>query len=176
MPDPVIFAEVTPDGEIAWEMEVVGGNGTYYWAHRVERFYEAPLIKVHDSTFDSTAQTLLANISTWNCVKQMATSDGSLTALVNGDVFHQEDFEFRPQWLDTNLEISLNNLPTNVNTIEIVIENSDGITNSVYVVGNAPQYVDPVFYGLIGIMVAIPVVLRILVKTGRLTKIRNGGT
>ena len=173
--DPVIFTEVTNDGTIAWELQVLGGNGTYYWAHRVERFYQQPLIEVHDSTFDRTTQTLVASISTWNCVKQMATSDGSLTVLVNGAVFHQEAFEFQPQWLDTNLEISLSNLPTNVNTIEIVIENSDGIFNSVYVVGNEPQSVNPVSYILVGLMVAIPVVLVVLIKNGKLTKIGKGG-
>lgn len=174
LPDPVIFAEITPDGEIAWEMEVLGGNGTYYWAHRLERFYEAPLIEVHDSTFSGTALTFSANISTWNCVKQMSTSEGTLSVLVNGDVFHHEIFDFQPQWIETNLEISLTNLPTDVNTIEIVIENDDGITESVLLVGSITQPFDSIFFVLAGIMVAIPVVLVILIKTGKLTKISNG--
>ncbi|MFX1579874.1 MAG: aryl-sulfate sulfotransferase [Promethearchaeota archaeon] len=171
---PVILAEVSRAGEIVWEVQLIGGEGTYYWAHRVERFYETPLIEVHDSIYDGTSQTLFVNMSTWNCVKQMYSSAGSLAVLVNGDVFYQEDFEFLPQWLETNLEISLSSLPTIVNTIEIVIENSDGITNSVYVVGSGPQSVDPVFFVLVGLMVAIPVVLVVLVKTGRITKIRGG--
>ncbi|MFW9849424.1 MAG: aryl-sulfate sulfotransferase [Candidatus Thorarchaeota archaeon] len=171
---PVILAEVSRAGEIVWEVQLIGGEGTYYWAHRVERFYEAPLIEVHDSIYDGTSQTLFVNMSTWNCVKQMYSSAGSLAVLVNGDVFYHEDFEFLPQWLETNLEISLNSLPTIVNTIEIVIENSDGITNSVYVVGSGPQSVAPVFFVLVGLMVAIPVVLVVLVKTGRITKIRGG--
>ena len=172
-PDPVIFAEVTRDGTIAWELQVLGGNGTYYWAHRVERFYDAPLIEVRESVYDPATQSFTANISVWNCVKQMSTSEGELRVIVDGVNLHSETFEFQPQWISTNLEISLDNLPSSVTTIDILIENSHGIESSLRVHGNEPQSMNPVFYILGGIMVAVPIVLVALKRTGTI-KISRG--
>ncbi|MFW9913564.1 MAG: aryl-sulfate sulfotransferase [Candidatus Thorarchaeota archaeon] len=172
-PDPVIFAEVTRDGTIAWELQVLGGNGTYYWAHRVERFYDAPLIEVHESVYDPATQSFRANISVWNCVKQMSNAGGELRVVADGVNLHSETFEFQPQWIPTNLEISLDNLPSSVTTIDIVIENSDGIESSLRVHGNEPQSMDPVFYILGGIVVAVPIVLVALKRTGTI-KISRG--
>ena len=167
-PDPVIFTEVTKDGEIAWELQIRGGNGTYYWAHRLERFYEAPLVKIHESTYDQTTQSFTANISVWNCVKQMVASSGEMHVLVNGIDFYNESFEFQPQWIENTLEISVDNLPSNVNSIDIVIVNEDGIQNSVRVIGTESQSTDPVFYILAGTAVAIPVILVVLIRMGKI--------
>jgi hypothetical protein len=167
-PDPVILTEVTRDGIIAWELQILGGNGTYYWTHRLERFYETPLIKVHESTFNSAAQTLTANISVWNCVKQMATSSGEFTVLVNGNEFYNGTFEFQPQWIATNLSISLTNLPSNVNSIDIVIRNSDGIESTLRIFGSEPQFIDPTVYVGVGMIIAVPVATVVLIRTGRI--------
>jgi hypothetical protein len=167
-PDPVILTEVTRNGTIAWELQILGGNGTYYWVHRVERFYEAPLVKVHESVYDPATQSFTANISVWNCVKQMTTSSGELNVLVNGNEFHNEAFEFQPQWLATNLNVSLTNLPSNVNSIDIIIENSDGIESILRVYGNEPQFIGPIIYVVVGIVVAVPVVTLVLIRTGRI--------
>lgn len=169
-PVPVIFAEVTREGEVAWELQILGGNGTYYWTHRLERFYEAPLIKVNEQSIEINSHFLYANISTWNCVKQMASSSGTVKVLVDGIEVYQDAFEFKPQWIETTLEISLDDLPTSPNIIEIRIENSDGIENRVLVYGNEPQSVDPVFYILIAGIVAVPVALIALVKTGKIRR------
>ncbi|MFX1579875.1 MAG: hypothetical protein ACFFBJ_09535, partial [Promethearchaeota archaeon] len=98
-PVPVIFAEVTREGETAGEIQILGGNGTYYWAHRLERFYETPLIEVNEQDVDLSTHSLSANISVWNCVKQMATSSGEVKFLVEGSEIYQDTFEFQPQWL-----------------------------------------------------------------------------
>jgi hypothetical protein len=169
-PDPIIFAEVTRDGEIAWELQVLGGNGTYYWAHRVERFYETPLIELQNQVLDINAGTLYLNLSTWNCVKEMFSTDGEIRVIVDGSEVYQDTFEFQPQWIATNLEVSLSDLPTNIRYIELQVENSDGILKSVVIYGSInPQSVDPAFYVLVGIMVAIPVIVVIsLIGTGRI--------
>jgi hypothetical protein len=169
-PDPIIFAEVTPDGEIAWELQVRGGNGTYYWAHRVERFYETPLVEIQDQVLDINAGALYLNLSTWNCVKEMFSTDGEIRVIVDGIQIYQDTFEFQPQWIPTNLEISLSDLPASIRYIELQIENSDGILKSVVIYGSIEsQSVDPVFYILAGIAVAIPVIVVItLIRTGRI--------
>ncbi|MFX1580091.1 MAG: aryl-sulfate sulfotransferase [Promethearchaeota archaeon] len=169
-PDPLIFTEVTRDGEIVWELQILGGNGTYCWAHRLERFYETPLIEVQNQAIDINAGTLYLNLSTWNCVKEMFSTDGEIRVIVDGTEIYQDTFEFQPQWIATNLEVSLSNLPTNFKYIELQVENSDGILKSVVIYGSMnPQSVDPVFYVLAGIMVAIPVIIVIsLIRTGRI--------
>ncbi|MBS3795778.1 MAG: aryl-sulfate sulfotransferase, partial [Candidatus Thorarchaeota archaeon] len=44
--EPVIMTEVARTGEIAWELRVPGVNDTYYWVHRLERFYDKPKIQI----------------------------------------------------------------------------------------------------------------------------------
>jgi hypothetical protein len=169
-PDPVIFAEVTTNGEIAWELQIRGGNGTYYWAHRLERFYETPLIEIQNQVIDITAGTLYLNLSTWNCVKDMFSTDAEIRVIVDDAEIYQDTFEFQPQWIATNLEVSLSNLPANIKYIELQVENSDGILKSVVIYGTIePQSVDPVFYLLAGVMVTIPVIIVVsLIRTGRI--------
>ena len=165
-PDPIIFAEVTRDGTIAWELQVLGGEGTYYWAHRVERFYEAPLVTINDKTLNLNLHSLTLNISTWNCIKEMFSTDGEVRILANGKEIYQDTFQFRPQWLPSVIQISLNNLPANVKTIELQIENSDGIIKSVMIYGTLePQSIDPIFYVIAGIAVAMPVISLIRIRT-----------
>ena len=165
-PDPIIFAEVTRDGTIAWELQILGGEGTYYCAHRVERFYETPLLQINDKTLNLNSQSLSLNISAWNCVKEMFSTNGKVRILVNGEELYQNTFQFRSQWLPSNLLISLSNLPTDVKTIELQVENSDGIIKTVMIYGTLePQSIDPIFYVIAGIAIAMPVILLIRVRT-----------
>ena len=131
--DPVIITEVTKEGNIAWELQIPGDNETYYWVHRIERFYEQPLIKIHEKSIDLSAGTLYLNISTWNIFKQDAISIGTSRILADGEVIFSDTFEFLPQWQSNGLEITLDNVPSNSQNIELVIENSDGITNNVII-------------------------------------------
>jgi hypothetical protein len=169
-PDPVIFTEVTRDGEIAWELQILGGNGTYYWAHRLERFYEAPLIEIHNQDVDINAHSLSLNLSTWNCMKQMYATEGEVRVIVDTTEIYVDTFEYQPQWLPTTLDISITNLPTSISYIEIQVENCDGIFQSVVIYGSiGSQIVDPMIYLFAGIAVAIPAVVVIgLIRIGRL--------
>ncbi|MFW9786930.1 MAG: aryl-sulfate sulfotransferase [Candidatus Thorarchaeota archaeon] len=178
VPDPVIITEVTESGSIAWELQAPGENNTYYWTHRVERFYEAPLIHVDNSSMDIDleAGTLNLELTTWNSYKVDATTNGTLKVLVNGNERYSELFQFLPHWLPNNFEISLSNLPTNVNYIQITVTNDDGSVGSLVVYGELPT---PMQFGLalpltITIAVAIPVVIVVLNKTGRLNLRRSG--
>ena len=103
-------------------------------------------------------------------MKEMFTTDAEIRVIVDGTAIYQDTFEFEPQWIATNLEVSLSNIPTSFGYIELQIENSDGIIKSVVLYGTIePQSVDPVFYVLVGIMVTIPVIIVIgLIRTGRI--------
>ncbi|MFX0062301.1 MAG: aryl-sulfate sulfotransferase [Candidatus Hermodarchaeota archaeon] len=171
--DPVIITEVTKDGQIAWELQIPGVNNTYYWVHRVERFYEKPLISVHTQSIDLNEGVLWLNFSTWDIFKQEATSPGIVRIFADAQEIYQESFEFLPQWQPITLEITMNNLPSNVRVVMLIIENIDGIKNSVIIyqeTGYPLQYSDvPLIIG--GILFAIP--LLNLLKKIRKRNTRN---
>lgn len=133
--DPVIITEVTKCGQIAWELRLPGVNDTYYWAHRLERFYERPLVRIHNSFIDTSQQKLLLNLTTWDCIKRDTPTSGVLRILVDGAEFYEQSLEFLPLWLPKNIEVNLTDVPTNPASIELVIENADGIAASMLLFG-----------------------------------------
>jgi hypothetical protein len=173
IPDPVILTEVTRAGEIAWEMRIDGTNNSYYWAQRVERFYEKPIIQVNHKSVDVEAGTLHLNISTWNTYKEFAYSSGTVRVLGDGVELYSEDFDFLPQWQPTVLNINLDNIPAGISRIEVVVENADGLVRSVLIYGQPISNLLPIIAlvaALAGIIIIIPVVYY-LRKRGKL-----GGT
>jgi hypothetical protein len=173
VPDPVIITEVTPDGEVAWELQVPGENGTYYWTHRIERFYEAPLISFDNETsdIDVTDGTLHLNLTTWNSYKVDGIRSGTLKVLVNGNERYSESFDFLTHWHATHLEVSLNDLPTNVNYILVSITNDDGLEGTLLIYGELPNphgQIGIIVPLVFGIAIAIPVLIVVFIKTGRL--------
>ena len=170
-PDPVILTEVSPDGDIVWELQICGGNGTYYWAHRLERFYEEPQIQVNSQDLNLNLRTLSLNLSLFNNVKQMCSTSGEIRIIVNGDEIYQDTMTFQPQWIPAVESVDLANLPNSVNYIELQVENSDGAIASLMIYGQLPgtgASLDPVILSIVVLMVAIPVAIIILVKSGKL--------
>jgi len=173
VPDPVIITEVTPTGEVAWELQVPGENQTYYWTHRVERFYKAPLIDVDNSTLDVdlTSGNLYMNLTTWNSYKIDGITNGTLKVIVNGNELYSESFEFLTHWQPNNFEVSLADLPGNLNYLYVSVTNDDGQEGIFLIYGELPKPVSPMnftFPLIVGAAVAIPVVIVFLIKTGRL--------
>ncbi|TFG32890.1 hypothetical protein EU527_09155 [Candidatus Thorarchaeota archaeon] len=172
--DPVIITEVTRDGEVAWELMVPGANNTNYWTHRLERFYNAPIIKVDNNSldFDSTERTLSLNLSVWDTFKQDAPSPGHLKIRVNGIEIYNEAFDFLKQWQETELQVSLTELPASVNYIQLIIENADGLQGIVLLYGIVPEGT-PTTSLIIPFMVVtaivVPAIFLVLIKTGRLS-------
>ncbi len=160
--DPVIITEVTKNGTLAWDLQIPGKDNSYYWVHRVERFYEKPLISIHDQSIDLDKGTLWLNLSTWNTIKQETTSPGITRIIVDDQEIYQESFEFSPQWQAKSFIIAINDLPPNSNTIKLVIENSDKITNTLILISNPSSSFlpyGPIILILGGVMVAIPSVI-----------------
>ncbi len=173
VPDPVIVTEVTPDGEIAWELQVSGANQTFYWTHRLERFYKTPLVSlVNESlSLDLNTGSLSLNLTTWNNFKKDGTSSGTLKIIVNGNELFTESFEFLTHWQANDFQISVSNLPSNVNYIQVSVTNDEGLEGTLLIYGelpSVPSQVDIVLPLTIGIVVAIPVILLVLIKTGKL--------
>ncbi|MFX0126402.1 MAG: aryl-sulfate sulfotransferase, partial [Candidatus Hodarchaeota archaeon] len=166
--DPVIITEVTNDGKIAWELQIPGFNETYYWIQEVERFYERPLISIHNQSLDLNERFLQINVSVWDVFRHEATSSGILRIIANNQEIYQESFEFLPQWQPKTFEITVNSLPNSVNSIELIIENSDEIKNTVVIYkkpGDVLSQFGSILLLLGGFMVAMPVILVIWKKT-----------
>ncbi|MFX0045239.1 MAG: hypothetical protein ACFE8Z_05285, partial [Candidatus Hermodarchaeota archaeon] len=125
--DPVILTEVTPEGEIAWELQILCNNNTCYWVQRVDRFYEKPVIEVNDHALTLSEGDLWLNVSVWNGFKQDVSSPATLRLLADGQEIYEETFEFLPHWQENSFQFSVTNIPSNSKLIEIVVENSDGI-------------------------------------------------
>ncbi|MCG3220332.1 MAG: aryl-sulfate sulfotransferase, partial [Candidatus Heimdallarchaeota archaeon] len=125
--DTSLITEVSKSGEIVWELSISGVDLTYFWIHRLERFYEGPLINVEESTIDLENGEINLNITTWNSYKIDAKTNGSIKVLVDRKVVFQDDYFFLPQWQPNNMLISLQNIKSNAKRIEIVVENQDGI-------------------------------------------------
>ena len=160
--DLVIITEVTKSGTIAWELQIPGVDDSYYWVQRIERFYEKPLISVHNQSIDLKKGTLWINLSTWDTIKQEFVSPGKLQVIIDGQEIYQESFEFSPQWQATTFEISIDDLPSSIRTIKLIIENSDGISNTAILyqkLSSSFLPLGPIILLLGGIMVAIPSIL-----------------
>jgi hypothetical protein len=160
--DPVIMTEVTEGGTIAWELQIPGIDNSYYWVHQVERFYEKPLITVHDQSIDFDKGTLWVNLSTWNTIIQDMVSPGTITISVDGEELYQKAFEFSPQWQPTSLEFSIENLPSTAKTIKAIITNEDEISHSLILyqrVSSSFLPLGPIILLLGGIMVTIPSII-----------------
>ncbi|MFW9964852.1 MAG: aryl-sulfate sulfotransferase, partial [Candidatus Sifarchaeia archaeon] len=178
VPDPVIITEVTQSGEVAWELQVPGANKTYYWTHRLERFYPAPLIHVDNESIelDLNAGTLSLNLTTWNSYKIDSKTSGTLKVIVNGDEYISDSFEFQTHWQPNNFEISLTDLSSEVDYIQIKVANDEGQEGNLVVYGvlpNPPLIFDLVLPVAIGLIIIVPVVIIILVKKGKLN-LRKG--
>lgn len=160
--DPVIITEVTNDSEIAWELQIPGINNTYYWVQRMERFYEKPLITIHNQSIDLNKGVLWINLSTWDTFKQEATSPGIIRIIANREEIYQESFEFLPQWQPNTFEITVNNLSSDVKVVEMIIENNYGIENSLIIYQKSrDQFLlySGVFLIIASMMVAIPSII-----------------
>lgn len=165
--NPPIVTEVTKEGKIAWEMYIPGKNNAYYWVHRVERFYEKPIVIIHNQSIDLNRGDLWLNFSTWNTFKQEATSIGEFNIIVDGQEFYQESFEFLPQWQQNTFNLSFNDLPSKANVIELIVENDDNIQNIIVIYKKTSDFNSQ--YGSIllilgGLLVATPITVFSLKK------------
>jgi hypothetical protein len=173
VPDPVIITEVTPAGDIAWELQVPGENETYYWTHRVERFYEAPLIDVDNDTLDIdvASGTLYFNLTTWNSYKVDGATNGTLRVIVNGNELYSDSFEFLTHWQPNTFEVSLTDFPNTVNYILVSVTNDDGQEGIFLLYGELPEIalqIDLMIPLIVTIAVAVPIAIVILVQKGKL--------
>ena len=125
--DPVYLTEVTPNGEIVWELMIDGFNNTYFWIQNFERFYETPVIDIQSSVLDVENGILNIDLNTWDCYKRDYTTNGTIRIIADEEIIYEDDFIFDSYFKSNSLNIALTNVPSNVKYLAIVIENQDGV-------------------------------------------------
>ncbi len=175
--DPVYLTEVTPNGEVAWELMIDGFNNTYFWIQSFERFYEKPVIEIQSSTLDLESGALDLNLLTWDCFKRDYDTSGTIKIVADEQVIYENTFTFDAFFKSNALNISLTNVPSNAKFLAIVVENQDGVQGVEVLLDKAAQ-VTKILVGTlvpvltIGILVGTYFILR---KTDKLPKFLKRG-
>ena len=125
--DPSYIVEVTPDGEIAWELMIDGYNNTYFWIQNFERFYEKPVIDIQASTLNLETGDLNMDFLTWDCYKKDYDTLGTVKIIADEEIIYEDSFIFEAYFKSNSLNISLTNVPSDVKYLAVVIENQDGV-------------------------------------------------
>ena len=125
--DPIFITEVTPGGEIAWELVIDGENITYFWVQNFLKFYEKPTINIQENFIDVSNGILNLNFSVWDCYRRDYATPGTVYVIVDNEEIYSDTFEFPAHWKAHSLSISLDNIPKDAKSIELIIENQDNI-------------------------------------------------
>jgi len=85
-----------------------------------------------------------------------------LRIIADNQEIYQDSFEFQPHWQPKTFEITVNNLHSSVNSIEIIVENNDEIKNTMIIYENPESFFSQ--FGAIililgSFMVAVPVII-----------------
>ena len=126
-PDPTYLTEVTPTGQIAWELELQGINNIYSWVYTAERIYSQPIISITQQTLNPGNNSLNINLMVWNNVEQSYETPGIVELTSGSNLLYNSSFEFNPNWIATNLTIALNNWTSTAQPLNLVFENEEGI-------------------------------------------------
>ena len=127
---PAYTTEVTPNGDIVWEF-VFNASSLY----RFERFLETPLIEFVniESTIKIGDDDTTFNLSVWDNFKSRIYTNGSLSIYDDEDnLLLEKDFKFLPHWQETQLNFSISalTLTAGIYTLNIVVENSAGLSTT----------------------------------------------
>ena len=123
---PAYTTEVTPNGDIVWEF-VFNASSLY----RFERFLESPLIKLTSNqlTIKEGDPIPTIELSVWDNFKSRIYTDGSLSIYDDEDnLLLEKNFQFLPHWQETEVDFSISDLTAGTHDLEIVIENSAGLS------------------------------------------------
>lgn len=117
--------EVTPAGEVAWEIAVDS-----YGMDRVVVFYDRPIIELNAISWSDA--TLSVDLSTWNSYNNMLEVPATVTLMQNNAVQETVNFEFKRYWQPTLLNLSFT-VPTisSTDSFKLVIENEEGLSSVV---------------------------------------------
>lgn len=124
---PTHLTEVTPEGEIAWEMKFDHLPEIRTKFYQVERFFKAPLIKIN-KVADKTEEEgkIEVNLSVWNTYRTRYPSKGRIYFDLKNEILINESFYFQPHWQETKLTYEIPYQNSGVDVLKVIVENSDG--------------------------------------------------
>ena len=145
--DPTYVTEVTPEGEIVWELNLTGTG-----ADRTEEFYEAPLIKIAQTTFNLAQNNHNITFSVWNSYRNRLPVTGYVRILDNNTILAEQEIEFKNHWQETIINFDLSSLPAGKRNFTLQLENNDGLITSISIIIDMKNTL------LIGLGVGIPLI------------------
>ena len=132
--------EVSPSGELVWEIELsnetIGQWGSYRW----ERFFESPIIEFpglnHNISKGDDAAFL--EFSVWNSFRSTMFTDGNIKLFDDeSNLLLDKDFKFEMYWQETLISLdavdldAVFNLGSEVHEITFVIANDGGLETEI---------------------------------------------
>ena len=123
------ITEVSPKGEIVWELTMNDDKDYYYRGFKVERYYSSPLIKLEsNSLFYEEGDTASFKVNVWNTVKLKQHSNGNLKLMNGTEELFNLPFQFKPYWQKNELQVSTSkSLPPGTYNLDLVLTNNEGL-------------------------------------------------
>jgi hypothetical protein len=129
---PIYITEVTPSGDIAWEIEFQNTTEYYYWIYRVQRYYDAPVVSLSIDMNQELVESPLGvsgvtlGLQTWNSFNENHESTGTVRLSDGAMVILEQEIIFTPYWQATALDLELPTLSPGSHNLTVEVENSDG--------------------------------------------------
>ncbi|MFW9906227.1 MAG: aryl-sulfate sulfotransferase [Candidatus Thorarchaeota archaeon] len=125
---PAYYTEVTPEGEIVWELAFNSSRDREWKGYRAERYFTEPLIEITNFTNKiNEGNDVHIELSTWNTFRNKYHYNGTIQIKNGTAVLIKEDFQFLPFWQETKLLYNLSSFKAGNFTLQIIIENQDGL-------------------------------------------------
>ncbi len=124
---PTYLTEITPGGEIAWQMKFDHSSEIRVHFYGSERFFEGPLVKIRK--YSEERENFSIDLSLWDTYRTRYHSKGKIKVLTaDHSLLMEKAFEFLPYWQETALSLEIPYPALNKSDLKIIVENADGKT------------------------------------------------
>ena len=135
------LVEVNSTGDIVWEMNVLPTLDYNYDIYRTQRFCFSPVIQTLQALEASLNESININWSIWYDCYTNENMNGSFELWLNNNLIQNGACTFPKYWLSSNLNFTLNSLPTGVYnlTFNVMDEAGHPSQNTVLIYVNTPM-------------------------------------
>jgi hypothetical protein len=144
---PAYITEVNPQGDIVWELALEQEKWDYLGIFNADRFLEAPLVEINQTTFEQnngSIPQIALEVKTWDTFDTRLTRKGTLTLTEGSDTLESIDFNFRPHWQETIVNVNITSKENENRTLTLTITNEDGLSTSLPIIVGGGATTEPV--------------------------------
>ena len=124
------LVEVTPSGDVAWEVSFPVTADYLYGVYRMERFRSSPVLDSPDDVWAQPGTPVNITWRAWFNYRNKMTLPGQYTLYLDDDEVAQGSFKFDRFWRPTTLAFQLGVLPEGLHNVTLVIQNQYGQTTA----------------------------------------------